>query len=194
MLNRDGSLKPVFPLLPWAGYVFLGGAFGALAGSHPGRAVKVALFVLTGVSFGAARMTPWFMSVYPPHQYAVTDPSNHAQRLTYVALTLLVLLFVEERMPDAWRAKAPIRFVELFGTTSLAAYFFHEQLLFLHLIPHHSLADLFRDRLGWAPYVAFLLAVWAATAVLVKVADLTYPRWEALLKSAGKAVTSRLSA
>lgn len=180
VLNRSGSLHPVFPLVPWAGYVFLGGAVGALTASQTRVFVQRFLFGMGIFAAAIWSLGPWFMKVYPPHAYAVSDPANHALRLVCVCALLLALLALENWMPPEWRTKAPVRFVELFGTTSLAAYFFHEMILFMQ-IRGHSLAGRFRDQCSWAEFVPLLIFVWAATAVCVKGADLAYPHWERLI-------------
>lgn len=76
-------------------------------------------------------------------------------------------------MPQSWRARAPVRFVELFGTSSLAAYFFHEMLLF-YQVRGVSLDGLFGKRCGWLGYIGLTLCVIAATAVLSALTDRIY--------------------
>jgi uncharacterized membrane protein len=195
LVNRSGSLAPVFPLLPWAGYVFLGAAVGALAASSTLAVMKRSLLVLCAVTAVLWRMEPWFARVYPPHAYYVTDPANHANRLVFVIALLLLLLVAEERLPPGFRIAPPMRLIELFGTTSLAAYFFHEQLLFFqggnYSLGGQGALHSFRDRCGWGQFFLLLVGVWAVTAVLVKAADLAYPYWEKLLATCGTALRAR---
>jgi hypothetical protein len=66
-----------------------------------------------------------------------------------------------------------VRFVELFGTSSLAAYFFHEMLLF-YQVRGISLDVLFGERCGWWGYAGLTLCVIAATAVLTALTDRVY--------------------
>ena len=181
VVNRSGSLKPVFPLLPWAGYVFLGGAVGAVAARETLHILQGVMVGLGAVGLLLFELVPFFQRIYPPHEYAVSDPGNHGHRLLFVAALLLLLLVVEERVPGAWRSSRPIRFIELFGTTSLAAYFFHEELLFFQLFGH-SLARHFRDACGWGGYGALLLLVWTLTALLVQATNALYPRWDDFLR------------
>jgi hypothetical protein len=54
---------------------------------------------------------------------------DHAQRVVWVMLFVLGFLFLEYRVPRV-TASAPFRFITVFGTSSLAAYFLHESILF----------------------------------------------------------------
>jgi hypothetical protein len=115
----------------------------------------------------------------------VTDPANSAQRWTVVALVILGLMALETRMPEAWRNSAPARFVDLFGTSSLAAYFFHEMLLY-YQVRGISLDVLFGKRCGWGGYAALTLCIIAATAVLTALTDLVYQALDARTRPASK--------
>src|SRR4051812_4116170 len=120
----NGSTQSVFPLLPWAGYVYLGAALGATfaVGGARSTAIWLVALALAGVALWIA--TPTLAAAYPPHQFWVTNPANAARRWTQVCLVALALLAVEQRWPQGtWRTSAAVRFVELFGTSSLAAYF-----------------------------------------------------------------------
>jgi uncharacterized membrane protein len=181
-LNRHGSLQPVFPLLPWTGYVFLGAAFGALVASAPARLTGV-LWGLFGFALALRFAAPVFERVYPPHSL-VNDPSNHGERLVMVALMLLALRFLETRWGEGFRRVPPMRVVELFGTTSLAAYFFHQMILFLH-VGHHSLKDHFENQAGWGFFGLLLVGVWAVTWALVWLTDRLYPRYDAWVSRYG---------
>ena len=65
--------------------------------------------------------------------------------------------------------------LELFGTSSLAAYFFHEMLL--HYQVHGvSLAGVAGGKCGWLGYSLLTAAVIGVTAVLTALTDRLY-RW-----------------
>ncbi len=173
LLRREGPLATVFPLVPWSGYVFLGAALGALLGVGETRRVRFLLLLLVGVGIVIALLAPLWLDVYPRHEFWVTDPANSAQRWAVVAVLILGLMALEKRMPERWWKSAPVRFVELFGTSSLAAYFFHEMLLF-YQVRGISLDVLFGKRCGWWAFAALTLCLIAATAVLSALTDRVY--------------------
>ncbi|MGO9830093.1 MAG: heparan-alpha-glucosaminide N-acetyltransferase domain-containing protein [Myxococcaceae bacterium] len=173
LLRREGPWSTVFPLVPWSGYIFLGAALGALLAAGELPRVRWLLWALAGIGLLTALLTPVWLALYPPHEFWVTDPSNSAQRWTVVAVLLVGLLALEARMPEGWRVRAPVRFVELFGTSSLAAYFFHEMLLF-YQVRGLSLDVLFGKRCGWWAYAGLTVSVIGATAVLTALTDRVY--------------------
>jgi uncharacterized membrane protein len=173
LLKRGGPWSTVFPLVPWSGYIFLGAALGALLGVEDASRVRWWLWGLMGVGLVTWALTPVWLGLYPPHEFWVTDPSNSAQRWTMVALSILGLMALEKRLPERWLKSAPVRFVDLFGTSSLAAYFFHEMLLF-YQVRGVSLDGLFGKRCGWWGYAGLTVCVIAATAVLSAVTDRIY--------------------
>jgi uncharacterized membrane protein len=174
-VNQTGPHHSVFPLLPWAGWVFLGGAAGAVAGSSDLRAVLKLLVALAVGSVAVWLLQPVWLAIYPPHAFWVSDPANSAQRCVMVMLVLLALSTVEARAPASFRASAPVRFAELFGTSSLAAYFWHEMLLY-YQVRGISLAGVAGGKCGWLGYALLTAAVIATTAVLAAVTDRVY-RW-----------------
>jgi uncharacterized membrane protein len=173
LLKRGGPWSTVFPLVPWSGYIFLGAALGALLGMGQASQTRWFLCSLLGLGLLTWALTPVWLGLYPSHEFWVTDPSNSAQRWTVVTLLILGLMAVEQRMPERWRKSAPVRFVDLFGTSSLAAYFFHEMLLF-YQVRGVSLDLLFGKRCGWWGYIGLTLCVVAATAVLTAFTDRVY--------------------
>jgi len=175
LFNKDGPRHSVFPLLPWAAWAFLGGAAGATA-AH-GTAAQVRRLV-AGIGIGSAAallLKPVFLAVYPPHAFWVTDPANSGARGIAVMALLFVLLQLEARAPAGARPSPLVWLVELFGTSSLAAYFFHEMLLYYEF-RGVSLARLAGGRCGWAGFAALTLVVIAATAVLSWITDRIYRR------------------
>ena len=174
-VNKDGPHHSVFPLLPWAGWVFLGGAVGAVAGSADLRRVRNLLVAIGVVGGGVWLLQPLWLSLYPPHAFWVTDPANSAQRCVVVMVLLLGLSVVEARASTPFRASAPVRFLEIFGTSSLAAYFFHEMLLY-YQVRGVSLAGIAGGKCGWLGYALLTAAVIGTTAVLAALTDRVY-RW-----------------
>src|SRR5256885_1826443 len=124
----NGSTESTFPLLPWAGYVYLGASAGAVA-AHDARKLPYWIGGLLAAGALLWVASPQIAAIYPPHNFWVTNPANHAARWTQVCALLLVL-FALERSGAGARAVSRIPLVELFGTSSLAGYFFHQMLLF----------------------------------------------------------------
>ena len=175
LFNKDGPRRTVFPLLPWAGWAFLGGAVGATAAR--GSAAQVRRVVL-GIGIGSAlafALKPLWLAIYPPHAFWVTDPANTGARGLAVMPLLLLLLAIEARVPSRARRSPLVWLLELFGTSSLAAYFFHEMLLYYE-VRGVSLARVAGGRFGWAGFVGLTLLVVAATAALAWATDRVYRR------------------
>jgi len=172
-LNDATDLKSIFPLLPWSGYVYLGAAVGANPGPRE-MARWLVLLALVGAALWMA--TPWVSSLYPPHNFWVTDPTNHARRWTQVSLVALVLLAIEQLFAGAWLTSWPVRFIEIFGTSSLAAYFLHEMLLFYRLFGVFSFDRFWRDRCSWPQYWALLTLLLGLTFALTWLVDKVYQR------------------
>jgi uncharacterized membrane protein len=163
----------VFPLLPWSGYVYLGAAIGAAAATGGSRAVATWLAALAAVGVLLWALTPQIAAAYPPHEFWVTDPANHARRWTQVCLFALLLLGLERlaRGAGPW----PVRFVEVFGTSSLAGYFLHEMLLF-YRFAGFSFEAVWGNRCSWSLYWPVLALLIAATFALTVLVDRVYRR------------------
>ena len=162
----------VFPLLPWSGYVYLGAAIGVT--SAIGGARKTALWLLGLAAVGALlwALTPQIAALYPPHDFWVTDPTNHARRWTQVCLIALALLGLEQTEP---RRTPFVRFIEVFGGSSLAGYFFHQMLLYFHLFGF-SFEKFWGNRCSWPQYCALLALLIAMTFALTVLTDAIYQR------------------
>ena len=93
------------------------------------------------------------------------NPANAARRWTQVCLVALALLAVEQRIPGSWRGSAAVRFVEVFGTSSLAGYFFHEMLLFFRVFGF-SFEARWGKSCSWPQYAALTILLAACTFVL----------------------------
>ena len=163
----------VFPLLPWGGYVYLGAAIGSATAEKGPRGAALWLAALAGIGIVVWLATPWFAAAYPPHEFWVTNPANAARRWTQVCLVALVLLIVEQRVPGAWRSSSPLRFVEVFGTSSLAGYFFHQALLFYRVLGF-SFEARWGKSASWPQYWALTLLLIACTFALTLLTDRVY--------------------
>ncbi len=164
----NSTTGAVFPLLPWIGYVLMGASAGVVASRGELRSV-----VLWLAGLGVVGAVLWFFSkeleaAYPPHNFWVTNPANCAQRWTIIMGVLLLLLWVEQKWTEAAKSK-PVKFIAAFGSTSMAAYFFHETLLYVRLPPPQltwgygwSFDSLFHASASWPKY-------WALTALLIAI-------------------------
>jgi uncharacterized membrane protein len=170
----NGSTGSVFPLLPWAGYVYLGASAGATAAAGDVRALARWIAGLLAAGVALWLLTPQLAAVYPPHEFWVTNPANHARRWTQVCAVVLVLL-AAERSQGRWRASAPVRFIEVFGTSSLAGYFFHQMLLYKQ-IGGFSFDAVWGKRCDWTQYALLTAVLIACTFVLTWVTDRVYRR------------------
>lgn len=176
--NSTGS---AFGLLPWAGYVYLGASAGATAGLGELKAL-VRWVVLLGV-LGAAiwLASDWFRDLYPPHNFWATNPANCAQRWTKIMGVLLLLLWFEHK-GGRWVKSAPVTFITAFGSSSMAAYFFHEALLYFRPPPiYFSFHAWWGDTASWEKYWALTAVLIGLTWVLVLLTDKVYRRVDAKL-------------
>ena len=174
----NGTTGAVFPLVPWSGYVYLGAAIGTSAAIDGPRGTALSLVGLAAAGALLWVLTPQVAALYPPHEFWVTDPANHARRWTQVALFALLLLGFERLQP---RASLPLRFIEVFGTSSLAGYFLHQMLLFFR-IHGFCFEAVWGSRLAWAGYWPILALLIAATFGLTVLVDAVYRRVDAKLR------------
>lgn len=189
LVNGRGPHQSLFPLLPWAGYVFLGASVGALA---VGASVPRLLAILVGIAV-LGRVFPhlasFVMTVLPP---ATPYVSNHGQRIFMVALVLMGLLLLESWLSERWRQGLAARFVDTLGMSSLSGYFFHEMLLFGSFWGI-SLAGFARDQLGWGLFGVSWVGLVVATTLLIHGVEWIYPRYEALLARLGAQIPRNAS-
>jgi uncharacterized membrane protein len=166
-----------FPLAPWCGYVFLGASAGAVAGVGEVRRLVLWMAGLVAVGFVLWRLTPFlFHEVYPPHNPWVTNPANHGQRWMWVGLLVLGMLALELKLPGAWTKSAPMRFIEVFGGSSLAAYFFHLMLLFYRLFGVFSFNAFWGNACDFPRYFLLTGVIILLTFVLCVITDKLYAR------------------
>lgn len=184
---RKSSWAP-FPLLPWVGFAWLGAFTGAIAGAWGRSALAKALVALVALGALGAAAGDFLYSLYPPHRFFVANPSNSAARWSWVCAVLLVLLWVEGRMASDAPPSRVRRFVEVFGTSSLSAYFFHEMLLFYRTFGVFSFQRFWGDRSGWLQWAGLLGALIALTYLLCRLLDPV----ERCVKSEMKKLVTRL--
>jgi hypothetical protein len=124
--------------------------------------------------------------MYPPHNFWGTNPANAAERWTYVLGILGAFLFFEKKVP-AFAKTLPIRFIAAFGASSMAAYFFHEMLLFKPLpLVGFSFNKVWGGQVDWPLYWVLTAALIGATFVCVLLMDRVYAKYELLLNDPKK--------
>jgi uncharacterized membrane protein len=168
----NDSTGTVFPLVPWAGYVYLGASAGATAAIGDVRELARWLLALLLLGLLLWLQSDALAQAYPPHEFWKTNPANHAQRWTQVCGVVLLLLAAEH----LWPVRNPVvRFVEVFGTSSLAAYFWHLNLLYYRWFGF-SFEALWGTRSSWARYCVLLALLIAGTFALTWLTDALYQR------------------
>ncbi|HEY1334261.1 MAG TPA: heparan-alpha-glucosaminide N-acetyltransferase domain-containing protein, partial [Myxococcaceae bacterium] len=175
LLNKSGPRHSVFPLLPWAGWGFMGGAAGATAARGTASQVRRLAVAIGVASLVLWLLRPVWLAIYPPHAFWVTDPANTGARGISVMALLLVLLFLEARVPAGARRSPAVWVLELFGTSSLAAYFWHEMLIYYE-VRGVSVVRLAGGRCGWAGFAGWVVVLIAGTALLSWLTDKVYRR------------------
>jgi uncharacterized membrane protein len=175
----DATTGATFPLLPWAGYVFLGASFGVTVAMMKTEAQLWRWLLLL---IGAGALLWWkdmqVKDLYPPHNFWLTNPANAAQRWTLVLSLVAVFRLVETRFPksvDSRLAKLAGRF----GGWSLSAYFFHEMLLFQRHVGVFT--RFFRGQTDWPLYWALVAALVGLTYACCRWWDVTEPKLKARL-------------
>jgi uncharacterized membrane protein len=157
----DASTGAVFPLLPWAGYVFLGASLGSF-----GASVE-----------GASARGGWRLGLVTAGLLAWTLASDVAQRVTMVLLVLGGLERLAARVPPAHPA---LRVLRWFSQASLPAYVFHQLLLYEAHVGVFT--RYFKERADVPQYLGLLAALVAATAA----ATLAWRALVGLLTSAAR--------
>ncbi|RJS19792.1 hypothetical protein DRW03_22165 [Corallococcus sp. H22C18031201] len=167
---RKSSWAP-FPLLPWVGFAWLGAFAGTAAGAWGRAGLARALVFLVGLGIlGTLAARPLY-ALYPAHRFFVANPSNSAARWSWVCAALLVLLWLESKRASEAPPSRARRFIEVFGTSSLSAYFFHQMLLFYRTAGVFSFQRFWGDRSGWLLYTGLTLALIALTYLLCRAYD-----------------------
>jgi len=127
----NNSTQSPFPVLPWAGYGFLGASIGALMSipdRGPGLLLK-GLVVMFVAGLAIAYSAPLLTRLYRWNPWILTNAGERIWKVAAIALVLRgIELFGNSR---GWAMKNPVTWVlELYGTSSLSAFYFHVTLLF----------------------------------------------------------------
>ena len=176
---RPSGDHTTFTLLPWAGFVFAGAAYGSLlARADDARAERVMVGSLTLA--GAVVLALGFLTASRPSIYAVSNfwtssPTYFAVRIGILMLSL-GLLFAASPL-EAW-VQRPLAILEKFGRNSLFIYWIHVELVYGYTtwIIHHKLPL-------WGTGVAYLLFC-AAMFCAILLRDRTTNWWRRTPKSA----------
>ncbi len=162
----DATTGAAFPLLPWAGYVFLGASFGATIGSMKSeKELWGWLALLIGIGLVLFLNDASVKAMYPPHNFWVTNPADAARRWTYVLGLVAIFRLVEMKWPASAQTRA-MKWLAGFGGMSLSAYFFHLMLLYRVLF-----ARFFREQADWPLFWVLVIALIASTWICVQLWD-----------------------
>ncbi len=150
---RPAGDYTVFTLFPWAGFVFAGGACGALLVAAPGGARERRLHVwlapiglaLTAGGFYAASLP----SIYQQSSFWTTSPSYFLIRVGVMMAALSATYAVAQAFE---RAGAALPLLERLGRSSLFVYWIHVELVYGYA------SWLWRGRLPlWGTAIAFAI-------------------------------------
>ncbi len=144
-----------FALVPWAGYVFLGAAVGAMGSMGLTGWGLAGLFTL-GMAF---RFLPWGAWII----------GNAGERFMMFGGVALGLYALEREANDrGWKLSwPPFSFLELIGTSALTAYVVHVWLLYIPTpIVRWSYTVAWYGKLGWGGYWAAVVSLWAVSALV----------------------------
>lgn len=175
---RPSGEPTTFTLLPWAGFVFAGAAWGALAGLAPKILERDAWRVL-GIA-GASVITLGYFAATLPSIYASSSfwtgsPTYFTIR---VGLLMVGLAGLAAASPIAGHAPPIFRVLEKLGRNSLFIYWIHVELIYGYAtwIVHRRL-PLWAALLAYALFCALMLWAIAARDRL-----LSYWRWPGAAK------------
>jgi uncharacterized membrane protein len=184
--SNDGGTP--FPLFPWAGYIFLGGSLGALAARGKLRDLVLAVVALGVLGAALIPLGARLAALRPGWQWWVTE--NHGQRVLVVSALILLFLAAERWLPETVRRGRVVRFFDVFGTSSLAAYFGHEVMLFKNVfgVCFHTLWGKNAD---WAQYWMLVAALIALTLVFTWIVAYLYDHAGGWLRALREAASSR---
>jgi uncharacterized membrane protein len=161
-----------FTLLPWAGFVFAGAAYGSLlASSHDSslERLKVAGLTIGGVAVvGLGVYTASRPSIYAASNFWTSSPTYFAVRTGILMIAMGVLFAATAIEPWLVRAFAVL---EKFGRNSLFIYWIHVELVYGYTtwVIHRRLPV-------WGTSVAFLVFC-AAMLGAIRLRDRLAARW-----------------
>jgi uncharacterized membrane protein len=128
---RPAGEHTTFTLFPWAGFVFAGGACGAvIAGARERtseRRVQVAIALLGATILAVGSWTSMRPSLYPTSAFWTSSPSWFAIQVGVMMLALTALYGVS-RIAPGWNAGADP--VARLGRHSLFVYWIHVELVY----------------------------------------------------------------
>lgn len=175
---RPSGEHTTFTLLPWAGFVFAGAAWGALAGLAPKILERDAWRVL-GIA-GASVITLGYFAATLPSIYASSSfwTSSPTYFTIRVGLLMVGLAGLAAASPIAGHAPPIFRVLEKLGRNSLFVYWIHVELIYGYAtwIVHRRL-PLWAALLAYALFCALMLWAIAARDRL-----LSYWRWPGAAK------------
>jgi uncharacterized membrane protein len=153
-LTPEGS-HSTFTLLPWSGFVFAGGSFGALLGmtapseEHQAIARLTIAGVLLGVIAAYLATRP---SIYSVSSFWTTSPTYFAIR---VALLVVLLGGLYAVMPIAYLVSPAFEVLERLGRHSLFVYWIHVELVYGYAtLPLHRRLPLWGTGIGFVLFSA----------------------------------------
>ncbi len=160
------SNESVFPLIPWLGYLFLGGFLGSMM-ANPISGKRRIWPVLLGMLI-IGLLLEHFLPVqrWYPARADTWLLSNMGARIWRIAV-LIALLAMLEQISTAlpWLTKNPIiTLFELFSSLALPAYCIHLMLLYGAL--GIGWPRIFHARLDWGSYAVYTVGIIAVTGYL----------------------------
>ncbi len=165
----DATTGAAFPLIPWAGYVFLGASFGATIGAMKS---EKELWAWLALLLGIGGLLHWnaqdVAAMYPPHNFWVTDPADAARRWVQVLSLVALFRLIEMKWPAIAQTRV-MKWLAGFGGASLSAYFFHQMLLYQRHVGVFT--RFFREQADWPLFWVLVVALIGATWVCVRVWD-----------------------
>jgi uncharacterized membrane protein len=158
-----------FTFFPWSGFVFAGGAFGALLGMGGRANERLAIIRLTlaGLIIGGLA---WYLatrpSIYPASSFWTTSPTYFGIR---VAVLMLLVGLLYAAVPVVRHAAAVFQVLERFGRHSLFVYWIHVELVYGYAtLPLHRRLPLWGTAIG---FVVFSAAMYWAIALMRAVVE-----------------------
>jgi uncharacterized membrane protein len=120
-----------FTLLPWAGFVFAGAAYGSLLGqaqeAHGERLIVTGLSLTGAAVLALGLFTASLPSIYAVSNFWTSSPTYFAVRIGVLMVALGILFSVTAL--EAWTAR-PLAILEKFGRNSLFVYWIHVELVY----------------------------------------------------------------
>jgi uncharacterized membrane protein len=156
-----------FTLIPWAGFVFAGGAFGAILGmaARSRERTTIAYLTVAGVTLGGlAAYLSTRPSIYAASSFWTTSPTYFGIRAGLLMFLLGVLYAL---VPLSRRFGTVFGVLERFGRHSLFVYWIHVELVYGYAtLPLHRRLPLWGTVFG---FLLFSAAMYGAIALMLAV-------------------------